>query len=374
MPGDSLAHCLLLEFCDGLSAAAARALLAAFPDSDTCLAAGPRAWRAAGLPPAACSALAARRRRGPGREERAALERSRRVGASALPFGNAGYPALLRAISDPPPWLYLRGDPALLAGPQLAVVGSRRASALGRRATRELAGDLAQAGLTVTSGLALGIDGCAHRGALDAGGDTVAVMATGIDQVYPRRHRDLAAAIVERGCLVTELPPGAGPRRSHFPRRNRLISGLSLGTLVIEAALPSGTLLTASAAAAQGRDVFAVPWSRFHPGGRGCLQLLRDGAGLVESAADVLLALGWPGLLPPGLLKTGGAAESAAAPGAALSAPARRLLGALDAGERAPDRPALDLGESVEWVLTAAGELELAGLADRGAGGYRRLR
>jgi DNA processing protein len=373
MPGDNLAHCLLLEFCDGLSTAAARKLLAAFPDSEHCLGADPSAWRAAGLSSSACHALAARRRRGPGREEGAALERLRRLGAVALPFRDPGYPALLRAIGDPPPWLYLRGDPAALVAPQVAMVGSRRASALGRRAALELSEGLAQAGLAVTSGLALGIDGCAHRGALDAGGDTVAVMATGIDQVYPRRHRELAAAIVERGCLVTELPPGAGPLRSHFPKRNRLISGLSLGTVVIEAALPSGTLLTAHAAAAQGRDVFAVPWSRFHPGGRGCLQLLRDGAGLVENAADVLLSLGWPGFLPSAALPQP-AGDSAAAAGADLSAPARRLLGALDAGERAPDRLALDLGESMEWVLTAVGELELAGLAGRGAGGYRRLR
>ncbi len=374
MPGDSLAHCLLLDFCDGLTVADARALLAAFPDIEQGLAAGARGWRDAGLAPAACSALTSRRRRGPGREEAAALERLRCLGASALPLGDPCYPALLRAIAAPPPWLYLRGNPAALAVPQVAVVGSRRASALGRRAARELGGELAQAGLTVTSGLAIGIDGCAHRGALEAGGDTVAVMATGIDKVYPRRHRELAEAIVERGCLVTELPPGAGPRPSQFPKRNRLISGLSLGTVVVEAALPSGSLLTAHAAAAQGRDVFAVPWSRFHPGGRGCLQLLRDGAGLVEGAGDVLLSLGWPGLLPPSLLETGGAAESTAAPGADLSGPARRLLGALDAGERAPDRLAMDLGESVEWVLTAVGELELAGLADRGAGGYRRLR
>jgi DNA processing protein len=373
MPGDSLAHCLQLDFCDGLTAADARRLVAAFPDIEHGLAAGPRAWRDAGLAPAARSALASRLRRGPGREEAATLERLRRLGASALPFGDPRYPALLRAIAAAPPWLYLRGNPAALAAPQVAIVGSRRASALGRRAARELGGELARAGLTVTSGLAIGIDGCAHGGALEAGGDTVAVMATGIDKVYPRRHRELAEAIVERGCLVTELPPGTGPRPSQFPRRNRLISGLSLGTVVVEAALPSGSLLTAHAAAAQGRDVFAVPWSRFHPGGRGCLQLLRDGAGLVEGAADVLLSLGWPGLLPPA------AAEDAAAggtpvSGADLSGPARRLLGALDAGERAPDRLAMDLGESVEWVLTAAGELELAGLADRGAGGYRRLR
>jgi len=373
MSGYSLAHCLQLDFCDGLTVADARTLLAAFPDIEHGLAAGARAWRDAGLAPAACSALTSRRRRGPGREEAAALERLRRLGAGALPLGDPRYPALLRAIPAPPPWLYLRGNPAALAEPQVAIVGSRRASALGRRAALELGGELAQAGLTVTSGLAIGIDGCAHRGALEAGGDTVAVMATGIDEVYPRRHRELAEAIVERGCLVTELPPGTGPRPSQFPKRNRLISGLSLGTVVVEAALPSGSLLTAHAAAAQGRDVFAVPWSRFHPGGRGCLQLLRDGAGLVEGAADVLLSLGWPGLLPPAAAEDA-AAHGTPAPGFDLSGPARRLLGALDAGERAPDRLATDLGESVEWVLTAVGELELAGLADRGAGGYRRLR
>ncbi len=367
MPGNVLAHCLLLDYCDGLTSAGARGLLAAFPDSEHCLTAGPRAWRRAGLGADACEALATRLRRGPGREEGAALDRLRGLGADALPCCDPRYPALLHAIPGPPPWLYVRGNPARLAAPQVAIVGSRRASALGRRAALELAAELAGAGLTVTSGLALGIDGCAHRGALDGGGDTVAVMATGIDQVYPRRHRELAAAIVDRGCLLSELRPGAGPLRSHFPQRNRLISGLALGTVVVEAALPSGSLLTAQAAAQQGRDVFALPWSRFHPGGRGCLQLLRDGAGLVESAADVLIALGWPGALPAG------ATAAASAPDAGLSPAARRLFGALDAAERAPDCLAEDLGVAVEWVLTAVGELELAGLVDRGAGGYRRL-
>lgn len=202
------------------------------------------------------------------------------------------YPPLLRDIHDPPEHLYVRGDVSTLQQPQFAIVGSRRASLAALRVTELLAGQLSQSGLGVCSGLALGIDGAAHRGALNVQGPTVAVIATGIDKVYPYRHRGLAAQIAQSGCIVTEFPPGTPARKANFPQRNRIISGMSMGVLVVEATLRSGSLITARTANEQGREVFALPWSMLHSGGKGCLQLLRDGAKMVLDVNDVLDELG----------------------------------------------------------------------------------
>lgn len=212
--------------------------------------------------------------------------------AQVLALGDPAYPALLATIYDPPPFLYLRGNAELLNEPQLAVVGSRKPSPAGLRATRMFSGQLIASGLHVCSGLAQGIDGEAHRAALDTGGSSIAVMATGIDIIYPSRHRGLAQQLASGGCLVTEYPPGCQPERHRFPQRNRILSGLSLGVLVVEAALRSGSLITAGTALEQGREVFALPWAMFHEMGRGCLRLIRDGAKMVESTADILDELG----------------------------------------------------------------------------------
>ena len=217
---------------------------------------------------------------------------ARAGGASTVAIDDDHYPPLLREIHDPPAQLYVLGDPALLLTPQLAVVGSRGATSAGLRLARDLSGQLSAAGLLVGSGLALGIDTAAHEGALQSGGRTVAVMATGIDQVYPHRNRALARRIAAAGCLVSEFPPGTPPRRHHFPKRNRIISGMALGVVVVEAALPSGSLITAGAALEQGREVFALPWSPLHEGGLGCLQLLRDGAKMVRAVDDILEEFG----------------------------------------------------------------------------------
>lgn len=198
------------------------------------------------------------------------------------------YPPLLRTIHDPPAGLFIRGDVSALARPQLAIVGSRKASPAALRLTQTLVAGLCDAGLAICSGLALGIDGAAHQAALDVGGTTVAVMGTGIEQLYPARHTALAQQLCTRGCLVTEFPPGTPPRRGNFPKRNRIISGMSVGVLVVEAAERSGTLITARSALEQGREVFALPWSIAHEGGLGCLSLLRDGAKMVLSVEDIL--------------------------------------------------------------------------------------
>lgn len=203
------------------------------------------------------------------------------------------YPQYLRETAQAPPLLYVRGDPSLLAWPQLAIVGTRNPTPGGERTARNFAEHLARSGLAIGSGLAQGIDTAAHRGALAGDGATIAVMGTGLDRVYPASNRKLAHAIVEQGgALVAELPLGTPALPEHFPRRNRIISGMSLGTLVVEAALQSGSLITAQFALEQGREVFAIPGSIHSPQARGCHRLIRQGAKLVETADDILEEIG----------------------------------------------------------------------------------
>lgn len=229
----------------------------------------------------------------------AALAWSEKPGHTILTLADPDYPPALLEVPDPPTVLYLRGDPRLLTGPGIAIVGSRNATAGGIRTAAAFATALAGHGLTVISGLALGIDAAAHRGALAGAGATLAVIGTGIDRIYPARNRDLALAIAEKGLVVSEFPLGTPPLAANFPRRNRVISGLSRGVLVVEAALQSGSLITARLAAEQGREVFAVPGSIHSPVAKGCHRLIREGAKLVETAADILEELGIEGSLQP---------------------------------------------------------------------------
>lgn len=215
-----------------------------------------------------------------------------RAGCTAVPLDHPAYPSLLRQIGDAPPVLFVQGDPALLARPQLAVVGSRNPTPQGRETAFEFARALAAAGLGITSGLATGIDTAAHQGALAASGVTGAVLGCGLDEIYPPQNRALAAQIRHSGNLVSAFLPGTPPLASHFPQRNRLISGLALGTLVVEAATRSGSLITARCAVDQGREVFAVPGSIHNPLSRGCHALIREGAKLVETVGDILEELG----------------------------------------------------------------------------------
>ncbi|MBB6093369.1 DNA processing protein [Povalibacter uvarum] len=196
------------------------------------------------------------------------------------------YPPLLKELADAPIALHVHGDPSLLAMPQLAMVGARNPTHAGRENAYAFAGHLARCGLTITSGLALGIDAASHQGALSSG-TTVAVCGTGVDVDYPRENAALAAQIAERGALISELPLGTPPLKGHFPRRNRIISGLSLGTLVVEAAIRSGSLITARLASDQGREVFAIPGSIHSPLSHGCHRLIRQGAKLVETTDDI---------------------------------------------------------------------------------------
>jgi DNA processing protein len=238
------------------------------------------------------------------------LERSQ---IALLPWDSPAYPTSLRHIDAPPVALYVRGEVAALRGPQLAMVGSRNPTGPGRDTAFAFAGELARAGLTITSGLARGIDAASHDGALAAGGRTVAVCGTGLDEVYPAGHSALAERIAASGALVSEFPPGTIPQRHNFPRRNRLISGLARGTLVVEAARASGSLITARLAVEQGREVFAIPGSIHSPLSYSCHQLIRRGmAALVTSPAEVLESLDIPFQKQS---VTGAAKPSGAAPG-----------------------------------------------------------
>lgn len=207
-------------------------------------------------------------------------------------FWDHDYPPELRTIHDPPALLYLRGS--LTDGDAFAIVGSRRATAAGLATTRSLAAQLAQHDICIVSGLARGVDSAAHRGALDVEGRTVAVLGCGIDRIYPRENRRLFHEILERNAIISEYPPGTAPLAGHFPGRNRIISGLSKGVLVVEAAEGSGSLITGDFALEQGRELFAVPGPPHLDNSRGANRLLKDGAGLVTEADDILQAL-WPG-------------------------------------------------------------------------------
>lgn len=282
------AWCTLLR-APGIGPAHARTLVERAGGIDGALAGGRALWRACAMPAEAHDALE--------RPDRARLEadlewlaRGRRA---LVAFDDPDYPPLLARSPDPPAALFVMGDPATLWQPQIAVIGARAATPAGLATARSFASAFARAGIAVTSGLADGIDGAAHRGALDGGGTTIAVCGTGLERVYPRKHEALAREIeASGGALVSELPLDTDARADQFPRRNRILAALALGTLVIEAGMRSGSLITARLAGDAGREVFALPGSIHNPLARGCHRLLRQGAILVETADDVLDELG----------------------------------------------------------------------------------
>ncbi|MBI3897530.1 MAG: DNA-protecting protein DprA [Gammaproteobacteria bacterium] len=282
---------------------------------------------------------------------------------------DADYPSLLREIADPPMVLYAHGDRSWLAQPQLAVVGSRNPTPLGCQNAVAFAGALAHAGLVVTSGLALGIDAAAHRGALDANGATIAVAGTGLDRIYPARNRALAHDIVKRGAIISEFAIGTTARAENFPRRNRIISGLSLGVLVIEAAVHSGSLITARLAGEQGREVFALPGSIHSPLARGCHQLIRQGAKLVETAQHVLEEL-----RPLAQFAATGAAvaKTNASEPLALAPVESKLLDCIGFDPMHMDAVIDRSGLTADTVSSILLQLELRGLVLVGPAGYQR--
>lgn len=279
---------LVLHHAAGIGNSTLRQLLESFPGPSAILSADRARLRAAGLSDTSVDALRKTATTGVERD----LEWLQQPGNQLLTWQHPHYPVLLAQLPDPPLLLYVHGDVTLLGEPQLAMVGSRNPTASGQATATDFARHLAAAGLVITSGLALGIDTASHGGALDARAPTIAVTGTGLDRVYPASNRELARRIAEHGALVSELPVGTPPLAENFPRRNRIISGLSLGTLVVEAALRSGSLITARLAAEQGREVFAIPGSIHSPLARGCHHLIRQGAKLVETAQDIIMELG----------------------------------------------------------------------------------
>lgn len=300
------------------------------------------------------------------------LEWADRPGNRIITCHDPLWPALLEELPDAPALLYVHGDAGLLGEPQLAIVGSRNPTPSGLQTAREFARHLAAAGLVITSGLALGIDAAGHEGALDAGAPTIAVMGTGLDRVYPARHRDLARTIARHGALVSEFPVGTPPLAENFPRRNRIISGLSLGTLVVEAALRSGSLISARCAVEQGREVFAIPGSIHNPLARGCHALIRQGAKLVETASDIIDELG----------PLAGACRTAAAPDAGtpdtprpLSAEYSQLIELIGFDATSVDRLVAASGLTPAEVSSMLLQLEMEGYVAASPGGiYNRLK
>lgn len=299
----------------------------------------------------------------------AELRAAKRMGARMLCLGDPDYPAALAGIADAPPVLWARGRIDLLDRPMLALVGTRNASSLGTRMARSLAADLGAAGFVVVSGLARGIDALAHRAALETG--TVAVMAGGLDIVYPVENTDLAREIAQRGLSLSEMPFGLQPQARHFPRRNRIVAGLAQAVIVVEAAVRSGSLITARMALDQGREVMAVPGHPMDSRAAGANLLIRDGAVLVRGAEDVIEALGAPGAAAP--------ARATAPPveTAAPSPPARpeggvegAILAILGPTPVAEDQLIRDLGHPPRAVAQALAILEMAGRITRSAGGF----
>ncbi len=296
------------------------------------------------------------------------LEWLQQEGCQLLTRHHPHYPTQLRELPDAPPLLFLRGSAELLSDPQLAVVGSRNPSASGRETAHDFARTLAATGMVITSGLAMGIDAASHQGALDGGGQTIAVTGTGLDRVYPASNRELAHAIIDGGgAILSEYSPGTPPHAGNFPRRNRIISGLSLGTLVVEAALRSGSLITARLAAEQGREVFAIPGSIHNPLARGCHQLIRQGAKLVESAGDILEELA-PQL--HAALNEG--EESQPHEGGKLDEEYQGLLRCIGHEATPVDQMIERSGLTAEAVSSMLLLLELQGFVESTAGGYVR--
>jgi DNA processing protein len=284
---DELAAWLTLVRAPGLHAGTLRPLLSQLPSAASILGASPTALHAAGASAALIAWINERRIHDVSADLRWLEHEQRRF----ITLNDPRYPQLLAELPDAPIALYVRGCDSLLALPQLAMVGSRNPTPAGRENATDFAAHLTRCGLTITSGLAIGIDSASHQGALAAGGETIAVCGTGLDIAYPRSNSSLADAIAAKGALVSEFPPGTPAIKSNFPRRNRIISGLSLGVLVVEAALRSGSLITARLASEQGREVFAIPGSIHNALARGCHQLIRQGATLVESADDIFAEL-----------------------------------------------------------------------------------
>ncbi len=358
---DDLDAWLRLLRTPGIGRASARRLLAACGSPQAVFDANPATWHEL----VGTDAASALQELPPQHDERLAATRTWLDGSDerhVVALGDATYPSLLLETADPPLLLYAQGRIELMLAASVAVVGSRNPTAQGSDNARAFSKHLSQAGLAVVSGMALGIDGAAHEGALAGLGSTIAVMGTGADRIYPARHRDLAHRIAAEGLLLTEFELGVPPLAENFPQRNRIIAGLSRGTLVVEAALPSGSLSTARAALDAGREVFAIPGSIHSPQSRGCHALIKQGAKLVESAEDITSELHWP---------AGQTARVPAGPEANTDSP---LLQALGHEPATLDALGARTGMSAASLNAQLLELELDGRVARLPGGLFQRR
>jgi len=361
---------LQLLFADGIGNSSALKLLAAFGEAEQVLAQPNNRWQGLGLRKAATAAAADDPR------IVSNLAFLAQPGVQALPITHPAYPPALRQAQNPPILLFVRGTASVLAAAQVAIVGARAATPQGLENAHAFGRSLAERGVVVTSGLALGVDGAAHQGALDGSGATIAVCGTGLDRVYPARHKALAHAIVAgRGALTSDFTNRTGARAQQFPQRNRLLAAISLGTVVVEAGLESGSLLTARLAAEIGREVFAIPGSIHNPLARGCHRLIRDGAKLVESVDDILLELqpalrSWLQQQASAPASTPERGQPSPPP---LSPTAACVYAALTDAPQAIDQLIARSGLSAEQVNTELLMLELAGLAANHQGNFLRL-
>lgn len=377
---EGLSEWLLRYYSENVSARLLARAMGAFETPAAMLEASPADLEAAGIEPARARALAVGR---PTAECRhlveAALSWAQGSDQCIIPLPSPNYPALLREIHDPPPFLFVKGSPRALLLPQIAVVGSRRCSYDGREAANMLAAGLSSHGLSICSGLAMGIDTVAHQAALHLGASTVAVLGTGADLVYPSANRALAEQICEIGALVSELPLGSPAKGIHFPKRNRIISGMSLGVVVVEAALRSGSLVTARLAMEQNREVFAVPGSIRNTLSRGCHQLIREGAMLVDGieliVESIRNVLAFQLDLPPPAAKPGTqdtAFQEGKLHAVAQNSPQHQLVAALSHDpvniDVLAERTLIPLRELRALLLT----LELQGVVVLDKGGYVR--
>jgi DNA processing protein len=355
---------LVLSMVSGIGTIGYAKLVRHFGTADAVLCAGADVLTAqTGLRPALAKAVASARG---GSEADTQLDWADRNGARILPLEHSDYPASLKEIADPPPILYVKGTDLGPCQRAIGVVGSRRISPYGREVTKLFCRAFAEWGISVISGLALGVDGQAHRAALDGNGHTVAVLGTGLDKPYPPEHLDLCRDVAKTGAVVTEFAPGSKPLGAHFPRRNRIISGLSLGVVVVEAQQGSGSLITARLAADQGRGVFAVPGNIDQPGAKGTNALIRDGASLVTSPQEVVAEL-LPHLAatltPKDEEKTGYDRDAAALLG--LPEPAPKIFAFLGPTPISVDQLVEQLELETTVLLATLLQMEMAGIVEK---------
>lgn len=379
MFSSSTAHWLFLTCLPNVGRARRRELLTEIPDLPQLLSMNAATLRAMGITGDSLAAIQAWQNQDEAhaavREVRTIQDHCRKYGIGILTWADTNYPEQLRHIHDAPLVLYTLGDTELLARDQIGIIGSRKATPAGLDHARRFAAELSARELLVTSGLALGVDGAAHAGALDAGFPTTAVIGCGLDRIYPNQHRRLGERVIANGLMISEYPPGTPARAAHFPQRNRIISGLSRGVLVVEAGLRSGSLITARMALEQGREVFAIPGSVHSPVARGCHHLIKQGARLVETVDDILEELGawWS---PPLTTETADTPEpkpGGNGPLAGLDSREIAVFEALGYDPQSTDALSSATGLPADQLMQSLLLLELQGLVSSAPGGFQKI-